>query len=145
MKTVRFLRDERLQREGGDILYYEGRSYELRDDQAKRWFKRGAAVEVPPKGELKIEVTTGRVETKAYADGTTATGPAPLPHASPTEQDKMLPPTDENKEPADGNTVVSAPAVDGQDGGNPGVGAVNVPRRGPGRPRRAPAGGGDQQ
>jgi hypothetical protein len=39
------------------------------------------------KGEAaKTEAAPGAIESKAYGDGTTATGPGPLPEASPAEQ-----------------------------------------------------------
>lgn len=45
---------------------------------------------VDDKGELTLattDVEEAATETKLYADGTTATGPSPLPDQSPAEQD----------------------------------------------------------
>jgi hypothetical protein len=60
---------------------------------------------------LHLEEPTLEVETKVYTDGTSATGPAPLPDQSPAEQDAAASHTEPESEPAP-----EAPAITSESG-----------------------------
>lgn len=120
MKAVRFLEERTFERVGKPTLVYEaGSVHTLKDDHARRWVTRHAAEYVatevvvhPDDGARVLNVVLPITPVADPGDG------APLPDASPQEQtaeaDGVV------KEPADGNTLESAEAVAGADGGGAG-------------------------
>lgn len=126
MRTVRFLEKRTFDRVGKPTIVYEADSvHALKDDHARRWVTRGAAEYV------NAEVSE----------------PAPTPEPVPVpvlDQTKLSSDATDLTEAQHDDTVASAPVVAGQDGSDPGVGAVHEPQRRRGRPAGRRSGNRDQ-
>ncbi len=123
MRTIKFTEDRHFQRTGEN--FKAGEIHVLRDDQAARWVRRNAAVYVNL-GTVLLDagdLYPPEVETVVYADGTVATGVAPLPNLSPFEQEAV------SVDP-----VVSPADVEKSDGSDSGVRPQYEQGRGRGRP-----------
>lgn len=154
MKKIKFTETQTVKFDGRpDLVYEAGKEYELRDDRANRWLRRGVAVEVgaapaakpavneeqkdKPVESVDFSKSAGsqaflKGDDASAAEGTTGTKAASesAPH--------------QDQEKNSGNTVASSADVAGSNSGGAGIGSESHTGRGRGGSRGGRSGGGHQ-
>jgi hypothetical protein len=123
-KTIRFTEAAEVDYLDGAGLrkYAEGSTHTMRSDKADRWIRRSKAVDVTSRETVDV---AGPAVLRQPGDEPRAPLPPRAP-AAPLQAGGAAVP----EVPQHGNTVASAPAVAGADGGGDGQRAVNVGGRG---------------
>jgi hypothetical protein len=129
-KTIRFTEAAEVDYLDGAGLrkYAEGSTHTMRSDKADRWIRRSKAVDVTLRET--VDVAGPAVLRQPGDEPRAPAAPAAAPAAPVTAGGAMA-----SGVPQHGNTVASAPAVAGADGGGDGQRAVNVGDRGRGGSR----------
>lgn len=129
-KTIRFTEAAEVDFLDGAGLrrYAEGSTHTMRSDKADRWIRRSKAVDVTSRET--VDVAGPAVLRQPGDEPRAPAAPAAAPAAPVTAGGAVASGVTQH-----GNTVASAPAVAGSDGGGDGQRAVNVGGRGRSGPR----------